>query len=122
MVEERKITEDISFRNQIGPLSPDTVIDFVGAVFGVDKDVVYNRQRGSFIRSIAAQMLCQFSGLTQREVVGVLNLKSGVAVSCQLRKLHKATSVNEELKKLLAKISAKLHALRNGTGRQSVNY
>ena len=112
----REIAEDISFRNQIEPLSADTVIDIVCAVFGVDKGVVYYWQRGSFIRPVAVQMLCKFAGLTQREVAGVLNLKSGVAVSCHLRKLHKAASVNEELKKLLAKISAKLQTLRNETG------
>jgi hypothetical protein len=116
MVEEREIAEDISFRNQIEPLFSDIVIDFVCGVLGVDKRVVYNRQRGSFIRPVAAQMLCKFAGLTQREVAGVLNLKSGVAVSCQLRKLHKAASVNEELKKMLAKISAKLQTLQNETG------
>ena len=110
------IQEDISFRNQIEPLSPDTVIDVVCAVFCVDKGVVYNRQRGSFIRPVAAQMLCGFTGLTQREVAGVLNLKSGVAVSCQLHKLHKTASVNEELKKRLAKISAKLQTLQSETG------
>jgi len=39
-----------SFRNQIEPLSSDTVIDVVCAAFGDDKGVVYYRQRGSFIR------------------------------------------------------------------------
>jgi len=112
MVEGREVVEDVSFRNQIEPLSVDAVIEAVCEVFGVKVDVVYTRQRGSWIRPVVAMMLCKFAGLTQREVAGVLNLKSGVAVSCQLRKLRKAIGCNEELKSKHNEIVKKLKLLQ----------
>lgn len=57
-------------------------------------------------------MLCKFSGLTQREVAVVLNLKSGVAVSCQIRKLRKTLEEDEELKGQLEEIAGKLEMLQ----------
>ena len=50
-------------------------------------------------------MLCTFSGLTQREVSGVLNLKSGIPVSCQIRKRRKTLEEDEELKEQLEEIT-----------------
>ena len=112
MVEGREVVEDVSFRNQIEPLSVDAVIEAVCEVFGVKVDVVYTRQRGSWIRPVVAKMLCKFAGMTQREVAGILNLKSGVAVSCQLRKLRKAIGCNEELKSKHNEIVKKLKLLQ----------
>jgi hypothetical protein len=112
MVEGREVVEDVSFRNQIEPLSVDAVIEAVCEVFGVKVDVVYTRQRGSWIRPVVAMMLCKFAGMTQREVADILNLKSGVAVSCQLRKLQKEIGCNEELKNKHNEIVKKLKLLQ----------
>ena len=46
-------------------------------------------------------------------VVGLLNLKSGVAVSCQLRKLQKTAEEDEELKGQLEAIVGKLELLQD---------
>jgi len=81
--------EDVSFRNQIELLPVETVIAVICEVFGVNEEIVYVRQRGSQIRPVTAKMLCKFADLTQRDVADILNLKNGVAVSCQLRKLRK---------------------------------
>lgn len=112
MIEGRDVVEDVSFRNQIEPLPVETVIEVVCEVFGVNQEIVYIRQRGSHIRPVVAKMLCKFAALTQRDVAEVLNLKSGAAVSCQLRKLRKITEVSEELKSQLDEITEKLGLLR----------
>jgi len=82
-------------------------------VFGVNEEIVYVRQRGSPIRPVVAKMLCNFAGLTQRNVADILNLKSGVAVSCQLRKLRKVIEESEELKSQLDEIVEKLELLQD---------
>ncbi|MDA3927298.1 MAG: hypothetical protein PF904_21720 [Kiritimatiellae bacterium] len=107
-MEERINLEDVAFRNQIEPLTKECVVDIVCSVLGVEKDVVYTRQRDSLVRPVVAQMLCKFAGMTQRDVAGELNLKSGVAVSCQLRKLHKVLAEDEALKRAVENISEKL--------------
>jgi len=66
------------------------------------------RQRGGMIRPVAAQMLCKYAGLNQRAVAGVLNLKSGGAVGCQIRKFFKVLAEDETLKSEVEKISEKL--------------
>jgi len=115
MVEGRDVVEDVSFRNQIEPLPVETVIAAVCEVFGVKEDVVYTRQRDSLVRPVAAKMLCKFAGLTQREVAGVLNLKCGVAVSCQLRKLQNSAQENDEVMNLMGRVTAKLESQLNAS-------
>ncbi|MCK9305423.1 MAG: hypothetical protein M0P27_08515, partial [Bacteroidales bacterium] len=88
------------------------VIETVCEVFGVKAAVVYTRQRNSLVRPVAAKMLCKFAGLTQRQVAGIFHLKSGVAVSCQLRKLQKSAEGDAELKSQLEEITEKLELLR----------
>lgn len=121
IIEGRDVVEDVSFRNQIDPLPVEAVITAVCEVFDVKEDVVYTRQRGSSVRPVTAKMLCKFAGITQREVAEVLNLKSGVAVSCQLRKLRKKVEDDDELKGQLEKIAGKLELLQ-GQSRDGVKY
>jgi predicted neutral ceramidase superfamily lipid hydrolase len=59
--------------------------------------------------------LIQFvSRVFVRDVAGELNLKSGVAVSCQLRKLHKVLAEDTALKAQLDEISEKLQRMVSG--------
>jgi len=60
----------------------------------------------SRIRSLYKKMI------EGRDVADILNLKSGVAVSCQLRKLRKVIEESEELKSQLDEIAKKLELLQ----------
>ena len=63
------------------------VLSAVCEVFGVERSVLFHQWRGSMIRPMAAQVLCEYSGLTQREVAEILKLQTGAAVSHQIKRL-----------------------------------
>jgi hypothetical protein len=106
--EDSREPQDVAFRQQVDALSPDVVLDAVCSVFGVDREYLSRRQRGGMIRPVAAQMLCKYAGMNQRAVAGVLNLKSGGAVSSQLRNLLSVSAVDQTLKRAVEQISEKL--------------
>ena len=56
-------------------------------------------------------MLCQHGGLTQRQATDLLGLRSGAAVSAQLRKLSLQLDSNPTLRMKVAQINAALKAL-----------
>ena len=53
-------------------------------------------------------MLCRFRGLTQREVAAVLGVRTGVAVSCQLRRLAQLMESDRDLGEIVARIETRL--------------
>jgi predicted transcriptional regulator len=60
------------------------------------------RRRGAPLKAIAALLLVQHAGLTQREIASLLGLTCDSAVSCQLRLLPDMLRKNEEVGRLLA--------------------
>ena len=112
LIDERDVLEDVSFRKQLEVLDVERVIQVICAEFGVKEDLLSKRQRHSIMRPVAAKMLCKFAGLTQRDTAKVLNLKSGSAVSNQLRKLDPVIKQDEALRNQIDRISVKLEDLR----------
>ncbi len=108
LVENSRKPQDVAFRQEMDAQSSEVVLDAVCSAFGVDREYLSHRQRGCMIRPVAAQMLCKYAGLNQRAVAGVLNLKSGGAVGCQIRKFFKVLAEDETLQSEVAKISDKL--------------
>ena len=51
----------------------------------------------SLVRPVAAYALCHYGGLTQREAASLMGLRSGVAVSLQLKKVHDQMQSSREL-------------------------
>jgi len=103
---------DVSFRNIVRPLGPDTVLEVLAEAFGVGIDEFCRRRRNSPLRGIAARLLCHIAGLSQREAAKVLQLGSGSGVSQHIRALKKRMSEDRTLSNLVIAVESKLSGLR----------
>jgi len=104
--------EDVSFRRITEPLSADTVLKTLAAVFGVEVRAFRQRRRNSSLRAVGAHCLCRYAGLTQREAAAVLEVGSGAAISQQLRKLTAELPKDRRLRRLVSKAENQLGSLR----------
>ena len=112
------VEEDVSFRRENRKVKEETVLDLTSAEFGVTLETIRHRQRDSYMRPVAAKMLCKYSGLTQRKVAAILNLSSGAAVSLQLKALDEALLVDRQLRRQVARIEKAVRKRNEGrTGR-----
>jgi hypothetical protein len=100
--------EDVSFRRVKGGIPAETILQAVGAVAGVAVKALTTRQRDSRWRAVAARMLCRYGGLTQRAAAPILGVRTGVAVSCQLRKLSQLLESDKALRERLRRIERQL--------------
>ena len=100
--------EDVSLRRRTHRLGPDRVIEIVCSLLGADTSDVMRRRRDSMLRPIVAEMLCRYSGLTQRRTAELLGLSTGSAVSHQLRTLAAAAATKGKLRKQLTAINKAL--------------
>ena len=89
--------EDVAFRRIEGRLPVERVLKTAGSFCKVDRDEIMRRQRATLVRGLAARWLCIYSGLTQREVAKVLGLRTGAAISAQLRVLNARLASDEAL-------------------------
>ena len=62
------------------------------------------------VRPVAAYALCRHGGLTQRQAAEVMGLRSGVAVSLQVKKLHEQIESNKNLKDIVTNLENRLEA------------
>ncbi|MEI6809539.1 MAG: transposase [bacterium] len=109
-VEKRSMQEDVSFRRIIRQVPANTILEAVARAAGIRTESLAERSRDSRWRAVAGCMLCKYGGMTQREAAKVLGLKSGVAVSCQLRHLRELLTAGDELKKVVERLDRKLAA------------
>jgi len=107
-LEGRTDPEDVSFRRGGRTASVERITSLVCQEFGVDKDRILSRRRDSLVRPVLARLLCQMGGLTQRATAEILGLRSGAAVSVQLRRLDAALSRDRRLAKRVAVIESRL--------------
>lgn len=104
MLEAFDKKEDVSFRRESKAHSVEEVLSVVCEVLRVDAEALTRRSRDSFIRPVAAKVLCQFGGLTQREAAEIVGVRSGVAVCLQIRKVDELMKKDTSLKRHLAEI------------------
>ena len=71
--------------------------------------------KGSLARPIAAKMLCRYAGLTQREVADVFEIKTGAAVSTQLKRLKEAAAYRPDVAPLLKRTDRRVRQLLRST-------
>lgn len=101
-------TEDVAFRRMGKRLSVERILLSVCEGLGVERGALLRRRRDSLDRAVASRMLCDYGGLTQRQVAEILRLHSGAAVSAQLRRLTERLESHRPLRKQVAAIAAEL--------------
>jgi REP element-mobilizing transposase RayT len=110
LVESHRSKEDVSFRRVGKILAAKDVLRIVCEELGVDEAEARMRRRNSFVRSIAAKMLCKHAGLTQREVAAELEMRTGVAVCLQLKRFPAVVGQDRNLSRLARRIERRLAA------------
>jgi len=116
MLEAYDRKEDVSFRRQSKDHSVEEVLGVVCDVLHVDRTVLARRRKDSIIRPVAAKMLCQYGGLTQRQAAEIVGVRSGVAVCLQIRKVDERMKKDRDLQRQLAQIGKRLRQ-----GKRKVN-
>ncbi len=104
LTRSRNIKEDVSFRKIEQKIPVETVLVLVSKELEIVQESLFHRQRGTYNRAIAARMLCNYCGLSQREAAGILHLNTGAAVSYQQRVLEEAMPRDRRLRKKIEQI------------------
>jgi len=89
-------------------VSRSKVLDLIRKEMKVDKSVFYTQSKSNACRAIASLLLYRYAALTQSEIANVLELKSGAAVSLQIRRLRQRMETDIELKRLVDRLRKKL--------------
>lgn len=110
LLETGKTREDAAFRRLNGKQSPDVILCTVAQCGKVKKEELNIRSRDSRLRAVASLMLCKYGGLTQREAALMLGLTTGVAVSCQLKKLQRLQETDPSLRRLVTQLDKRFSA------------
>lgn len=100
--------EDVSFRQDRPGHAVDEIVSVLCQVFKVEPEILRQRRRGCYIRPISAKILCDYGGLTQRDVAEVLGVRSGVTVSLQIRKAEELLKDDSDLQTAFERIKKQL--------------
>ena len=102
--------EDAALRRVSPLVDAETVMRVVCRHFGVERESVLRRQRGTPLRPVVARCLCRYAGLAQRDAALVLGLRTGVAISQQLSRLTARLAKDRRLARLVARIEKEIGA------------
>jgi predicted transcriptional regulator len=80
----------------------------VAAVLGQKVRAFERQRKGGWERALLAKALVEQAGMTQREAAGVMGLKTGAAVSIQLRRLQEALPKEATLRRQVREIESQL--------------
>ena len=100
--------EDVALRRMQAALNPEEVVERICEELGVRRADLLRRRRGCWRRAMAAKLLCKHAGLSQRDVAVMLGLKTGAAVSQQLKRLGKAVEESRKARTQLESLDATL--------------
>ncbi len=84
--------EDLAFRKRQRVVSPEEIKRAVCGAYGIKTELLSNRRLNDWVKPVAAALLTQAGGLTQREAARHLGLTTGAAVSLQLKRLREQTA------------------------------
>jgi len=108
LLEQGGVREDVSFRQTGRHLDTELILKSVAKRAGIGQEYLLERRRDATWRAVASWMLCKYGGRTQREVAAILGTKTGVAISCQLKKLRRRLAADAELHSQVEKIEKTL--------------
>ena len=105
---KHKRPEDVLFRKMERTLDAGRIVEVVCDELGVEEAELRRHRKDSCTRPIAARMLCKHGGLTQREAAGILGLRTGAAVSVQMKWLKNVTATQKGVRHLLQRVDERL--------------
>ena len=114
-IEGYRCGEDVSFRREAYVIPAEEVLATVSRVLGISEVELQRRSYKSYARPLTAKVLCQYSGLNQREVAALLGLSSGADVCQQIRRLDHQLQRDRFVKKILQQIDNELKAMTRQT-------
>jgi putative transposase len=100
--------EDAAFRRPGRRATVEQVRAVVGKVLGQQAGAFERQRKGGWERALLAKALVEQAGLTQREAAEVMGLKTGAAVSIQLRRLHEAVPQDTPLRRQVREVESRL--------------
>lgn len=108
LLEKRDVPEDASFRQTGRHLDAEVILKLLAKRAGMEVEDLRGRHRDATWRAVASWMLCKYAGRTQREVAVILGVKTGVAISCQLKKLRQRLAADGTLRAQIERIEKTL--------------
>ena len=84
--------EDAAFRKPIRAATPEAIIRAVCEAYKIPERELRKHRMNDWVKPVAAAMLTQVGGLTQREVAAYLGITTGAAVCLQLKRLRQSTA------------------------------
>lgn len=100
--------EDAAFRRPGRWATVEQVHQAVAEVLGQDARAFQRQRKLGWERALLANALVEQAGLTQREAAATMGLKTGAAVSIQLRRLHEALPEDAKLRRQVREIESRL--------------
>jgi hypothetical protein len=100
--------EDAAFRRPGGWATTEQVQQAVVEVLGQEARAFQRQRKLGWERALLANALVERAGLTQREAAAVMGLKTGAAVSIQLRRLHELLPEDAKLRRQVREIESRL--------------
>jgi REP element-mobilizing transposase RayT len=97
--EGHRIPEDVSFRRTGVRVSSEKILSEVCKELGVDRKELKRRRGSGWMRGLAARMLLQYGGLTQREAAQLLGMGTGAAVCIRVRQLARSLETDKKLQR-----------------------
>jgi hypothetical protein len=99
-VQASRVKEDVSFRRaRVVPV--EEILEVVALASGVATEALLVQQRNCRWRAVTARMLCGYGGLTQWGTAKAPGIRTGGAVSCQLRRLTKLSARERHLQETI---------------------
>lgn len=100
--------EDVSFRRMSRTLDVEKVLKAVIEIFGIPEEKLRMSQRGVCYRPAAARCLIRYAGCSQREAAVYLGVKTGAAISAQIKLLATKEKTDRKLRKQLKQLETRL--------------
>ena len=100
--------EDVAFRRPGRHATVEQVRAMVERVLGQEARAFQRQRKGGWERALLAKALVEQAGLTQREAAELMGLRTGAAVSIQLRRLQEAVPQDAPLRRQVREIESRL--------------
>jgi len=108
LIEAYECRENVSFRREAEAIPAMDVLATISQTMDIPITNLQSRSYKSCVRPLAAKLLCQYSGLTQREVAPLLGTSSGAGVCQQIRRLDQTLQTDRHVQMMWQRIMSEL--------------